>query len=434
MSIERGEPVLIGKGSTTRCLDENDIRAVVVQGFQQVDVRDKRVLVIIPDTTRTAPVPAMFRAFCEALVDPSSAPRDRKVAALDFIVALGTHSPLNDEALNRLLGISAEARAGAHAGIRLFNHRWNDPAALVKLGTIPADEIGELTGGLFRQDLDVTVNRLILDYDLLVICGPTFPHEIVGFSGGNKYFFPGISGPEVINFTHWLGAVITSPVLIGTKYTPVRAVIDRAASMISQPRLCFSLVVRGSDLMGLYAGAPEETYAAAADLASQLDIVWVERPFRQVLSVLPKIYDDLWAGVKGMGKVEPAVADGGEVIIYAPHITEFSYVHGKNIEPIGFHCLDYFQKQKDRFKHVPAGLLSWSTHLRGLGTYDEATGVEHGRVTVTLATGIPRERVERLNLCYRDPATINLEEWAGREQEGILLVRRAGEMLYRVKR
>ena len=56
-----------------------------------------------------------------------------------------------------------------------------------------------------------------------------FPHEVVGFSGGNKYLFPGIAGPEIINFTHWLGALITNYDVIGAGYTPVRAVIDRAA-------------------------------------------------------------------------------------------------------------------------------------------------------------------------------------------------------------
>ena len=66
---------------------------------------------------------------------------------------------------------------------------------------------------------------------------------MVGFSGGNKYFFPGISGAEVINFTHWLGAVMTNYVIIGTKHTPVRAVINRAAAMIERPKLCFSMVV-----------------------------------------------------------------------------------------------------------------------------------------------------------------------------------------------
>jgi nickel-dependent lactate racemase len=248
----------------------------------------------------------------------------------------------------------------------------------------------------------------------------------------HKYFFPGVSGPEVINFTHWLGAVITSQKMIGTKHTPVRQVIDRAASFIDVPRLCFSMVVKGHEnLVGLYFGSPEEAYEAAADLSARHHIVTVERPFRRVLSVMPEMYDDLWTAAKGMYKVEPAVADGGEVIIYAPHISEISYTHGKILDEIGYHVRDYFVQQWDRFRDYPWGVLAHSTHLKGEGTFDGA--VEQPRIRVTLATRIPRERCERVNLGYLDPDTVDVNEWEDREGEGKLLVKRAGEMLYRVR-
>jgi nickel-dependent lactate racemase len=109
-----------------------------------------------------------------------------------------------------------------------------------------------------REEVRVQVNARLLDYDHLIVVGPVFPHEIAGFSGGNKYFFPGVSGPDVINMTHWLGAVITNVKTIGIQKTPVRAVIDRAAAMISRPKSCFSLVVNGHhNLAGLYFGSPE---------------------------------------------------------------------------------------------------------------------------------------------------------------------------------
>ena len=87
--------------------------------------------------------------------------------------------------------------------------------------------------------MTVALNKLPLEYDHVLVCGPVFPHEVVGFSGGNKYLFPGIAGPEIIHFTHWLGAVITNYEIIGTKDTPVRAVIDRAAaSSTGRSRFC----------------------------------------------------------------------------------------------------------------------------------------------------------------------------------------------------
>jgi len=411
-----------GTGYTDRHLTEAEVHNLIAEALAQVDLAGKRVLVIIPDHTRTAPIPLFFRLFHQFL--------GGKVAALDYLVALGTHQPMSEEALNRLVGVTAEERARQYADVHIYNHEWADPATFTTIGVITEHETRALSNGMLSLDVPVRVNKMILDYDQLIICGPTFPHEVVGFSGGNKYFFPGIGGPEVINFTHWLGAVITSMEIIGTRHTPVRQVIDRAASFIDVPKLCFSLVVRDEELAGLFIGTPEEAYEHAADLSAKLHIIYVDKPFKRVLSVMPGMYDDLWTAAKGMYKLEPAIADGGEVIIYAPHITEVSYTHGRIIDQIGYHVRDYFLKQWERFKDYPWGVLAHSTHLRGIGTFEN--GVERPRIQVTLATGIPEERCRRINLGYLDPATIDIAEWEGREDEGILVVHKAGEMLYRV--
>ncbi len=414
--------MFIGTGYTDRFLTEAEVHNLIAEVLTQVDLAGKRVLVIIPDHTRTAPIPLFFRLFHEFLGE--------KVAALDYLVALGTHQPMSEEALNRLVGVTAEERARRYADVHIYNHEWADPATFTTIGVITEHETRALSNGMLSLDVPVRINKMILDYDQLIICGPTFPHEVVGFSGGNKYFFPGISGPEVINFTHWLGAVITSMEIIGTKHTPVRQAIDRAASFINVPKLCFSLVVCDEGLAGLFIGTPEEAYEHAADLSAKLHIIYVDKPFKRVLSVMPEMYDDLWTAAKGMYKLEPAIADGGEVIIYAPHITEVSYTHGRIIDQIGYHVRDYFLKQWERFKDYPWGVLAHSTHLRGIGTFEN--GVEKPRIQVTLATGIPEERCRRINLGYLDPATIDIAEWEGREDEGILVVHKAGEMLYRV--
>ncbi len=416
---------VIGRGSTSEYLDEGDVRSLMAGAFEEMDLDGRRVLIIVPDSTRTAPIPLFFRLFYEQL--------GGRVAALDYLVALGTHQPMSEEALDKLVGVSAEERRRDYAGVQVFNHRWDLPGTLMQVGTIPAAEIERLSNGLLAADVPVTLNRMIFDYDLLIVCGPVFPHEVVGFSGGNKYFFPGISGPEVINFTHWLGALITSYEIIGTKHTPVRAVINRAASFIDLPKLCFAQVVTYSGLAGLYIGSPEEAWEAAADLSAQVHVVYVDEPYRRVLSVMPEMYDDLWTAAKGMYKMEPAIADGGEVVIYAPHIDEISYTHGRVIDEVGYHVRDYFVKQWLRFKDYPWGVLAHSTHLRGMGSYDAETGEERPRIDVTLATGIPRQRCEKVNLGYLDPAAVDVSEWQGRKDEGILVVPKAGEMLYRVR-
>ena len=132
-----------------------------------------------------------------------------------------------------------------------------------------------------------------------------------------------------------------------------------------------------------------------------------------------------------MYKLEPVLADGGELIIYAPHITEVCVSHGKTIMEIGYHCRDYFLKQWEKFKDYPWGVLAHSTHVFGIGTYQN--DVEQPRAKVTLATGIPEPVCRKINLGYRDPKTIRPEDYANRQDEGVLLVPKAGEMLFQLK-
>jgi nickel-dependent lactate racemase len=413
----RSDPV-VGRGVDKGYLGLAEWQAIAREGLGRLPLDGRRVLVLIPDGTRTMPMAGLFQVLDEA-VGP-------RAAALDFLVALGTHSPMSDTQLSQLVGRPVvDGRAGER---RIFNHRWDDPASFATLGTIPAAEIEQLTGGRLSRDVTVALNRLPLDYDHVLVCGPVFPHEVVGFSGGTKYLFPGIAGPEIIHFTHWLGALITSYAIIGTKQTPVRAVIDRAARLLDRPMSLLAPVVFHEGLAGIFCGPVHETWSAAADLSSRRHIVWLEKPVRRVLSIMPAMYDDLWVAAKGMYKMEPAVADGGEVVIYAPHVTEVSHVHGKLLEQVGYHCKDYFLKQWDRFKEVPGGILAHSTHVKGLGSYDAATGVETPRIRVTLATGIPRERCERIDLGYLDPATVDPKAW--KQDPDTLVVPRAGEMLY----
>ncbi len=414
---------MIGQGFLQRTLTEEETRDILFRGFENARLQDQRVLIIIPDSTRSGPMPLMFRLIHEALGD--------KVKQLDFLIALGTHQPMSRQAILKHLGVTEAEMADQYANVRIFNHEWAQPGVFTTLGVITAQELSSLSDGLFSMDVPVRINRMVLDYDRLIVCGPVFPHEVVGFSGGNKYFFPGIGGSEIINVSHWLGAVLTSYAIIGIRETPVRALIDRAASLIPTPTMLVAEVVQGDDLHGLYVGEMRPTWEAAVALSAQLNIIWVDKPFKQVLSIMPTLYDDIWTAAKGMYKLEPVIADGGEVIIYAPHITEISYTHGKILDEIGYHVRDYFLKQWDKFKDYPWGVLAHSTHLKGMGTYED--GVEKPRIQVTLATGIPEERVRKVNLNYRDPATIHPEDFANREEEGILLVPHAGEMLYRLR-
>ena len=395
--------------------------------------RGQRVLILIPDHTRSLPLPFLFRALVDVLQDTSQ---------LDFMVALGTHPPLSGESINKLVGITAEERSGRFRHIGLFNHEWNSPLVLKSLGVMERDEIKQIAGESWHPSLpdevNIRINKAALEYDHIMILGPTFPHEVVGFSGGAKYLFPGISGAEMINATHWLGALAGVVRTIGIKETPVRAMIHAAAARLHTPLTLVALVVassrhdgEGKELSGLFIGDHLSAWGEAADQSSQRHIHWVDKPFQRVLSCAPLMYDELWTAAKAMYKLEPAVATGGEVVIYAPHLDTVSHVHGKYIYEIGYHILPYFLNRWEQFKHIPLGALAHSTHLRGSGVMEGE--IEKPNVDVILASKISREDCARLNLGYLDPAEIHLEEWQDKEDQGILFVARAGETLYRVK-
>ncbi len=406
-------------------LSEDAIRETLERGLAG-HFRGQRVLVLIPDHTRSLPLPFLFRELVRLLGD---------TAQLNFMVALGTHPALPRASMNRLVGISEEERTSVFSHIGLLNHAWDDPSALTTLGVMEDDEIRSIAGDHWHSSLprrvQIRLNRAAVEHDHVLILGPTFPHEVVGFSGGAKYLFPGISGSEMIDATHWLGALAGVVGTIGIKDTPVRTMIHAAARRLSTPVTLIALTVEGPGLSGLFIGDPESAWSAAADLSAQRHVRWCDTPFQRVLSCAPAMYDELWTGAKAMYKLEPAVALGGEVVIYAPHLDTVSHVHGKFIYDVGYHILPYFLADWDRFKHMPLGVLAHSTHLRGSGVMEG--DVERPNVRVTLASRISAEDCARLNLGYMDPDTVNVDEWRGREDEGVLLVPKAGEMLFRAK-
>jgi nickel-dependent lactate racemase len=409
---------------SNRLVTPDQVAEVVARACPADAYRGKRVLLIVPDGTRTAPVGLLFKTIHAAIGEVT-----RK---FDVMIALGTHQPMSERDICGRLEISPDECKTSYGRVGFFNHEWDNPAALKDIGTIPAGEIARLTDGLFAMDVPVEINRRVFDYDQVILVGPVFPHEVVGFSGGNKYLFPGVAGPRILNFFHWLGAVVTNPVIIGNKWTPVRRVVDRAGAMVQVPKLSFCMVVApDKTLAGLFAGTPEGAWDAASELSKQIHITYVDRPFKRVLSCCPPMYADVWTGGKAMYKLEPVLADGAELIIYAPHITEVSVTHGKTLLEIGYHCRDYFQKRWDTFKHYPWGVIAHSTHVRGLGTFEN--GVEKCRVQVTLATQIPDSVCRKINLGYHDPESIRREDFENREEEGVLLVPKAGEMLFQLK-
>jgi len=412
-------------GGVGEHLAPDQVHAFVRGQLASADLDGKRVCLVVPDGTRTCPLPLLMGAAHDAL-------RGR-AAAVTVLIALGTHQGMEEDQLARHLGFPPGTREHRYPGWTILNHESWDPATFTRLGTIGADRLTELTGGLMTEvDVPVRINRHVADADVVIVLGPVFPHEVVGFSGGNKYFFPGVSGPELINLSHWVGALITSAEMIGTRgVTPVRALINEAATLIPAERLALCLVVAsGTDTLHAVAfGSPEDAWAACAAISAETHVCYLEAPVKRVLSIMPEKYEDIWTAAKGFYKLEPIVADGGELIIYAPHITQVSVMHPQ-ITEIGYHNRDYFLGQWERFKDHAWGELAHSTHLRGQGTWDPERG-ERNRVTVTLATGIPEEVVRSVNLNYLDPATVDIA--AFQADPDTFVEPHAGEVLYRLR-
>ncbi len=405
------------------------VSPAAVQGFvldqlATADLAGRSVCVLVPDATRSAPMPLLLDAVHRALVG--------RVSRLTVLVALGTHAPMDDAALATHLGYPVGDLAGRYPGMTVRNHEWWLPSALTTVGAIDADQVAEISGGLLRLPVPVRLNRAVVEHDVVLVLGPVFPHEVVGFSGGNKYLVPGIAAAEVIDLSHWLGALITSREIIGTLgQTPVRELIDRAAALVPARRLALNVVVGSGthDVHAVTFGAPEPAWRAAAQVSARLHVRYLEQPVRRVVSVVAARYADIWTAAKGVYKAEPVVADGGQIILYAPHVHEFSQTHGAEIARVGYHCRDYFTAQWSRFADEPWGVLAHSTHVRGAGTYSAAAG-EQCRTTVTLATGIDEATVRAVGLDYLDPATV--DPAALGSDPDTLLIPNAGEILYRL--
>lgn len=405
-------------------LDPDEVRSFVRERLAEVDLDGRSLCVLVPDGTRSCPLPLLLEAIHQAVYD--------RVKKLTVLVALGTHAAMDEAQLAGHLGYAVGDLAGRYPGTTVRNHEWWDPNALVSVGSIDAERIAELSAGRLRQDVEVRLNRAIVEHDLTLIAGPVFPHEVVGFSGGNKYLFPGVAAQDIIDLSHWLGALITSADIIGTRgTTPVRALIDEAASLVPSDLLALCVVVASgsNDLHAAAFGEPREAWASAAEVSAETHVRYLDAPVRRVLSIIPPKYEDMWTGAKGFYKVEPVVADGGQVILYAPHIRELSVMHPE-IAMIGYHCRDYFLANWERYAHLRWGDLAHSTHLRGAGTYDEAGG-ERFRVQVTLATSIPEEVVRAANLDHIDPDEVDMA--ALREDPETLVIPNAGEVLYRLR-
>ena len=377
-----------------------------------------RVLGIIPDKTRT---------FSPLVVHELLAACQDRGLHLDFLIATGTHAAMTEAESAYFLKSAGHEELFRNATIA--NHSTG-AEHLISLGTLEASTVRDLSGGLLTEPIPVRVNRLTLEYDLLVVIGPVFPHEVIGMSGGWKYFFPGISGAELIDHSHWLGALLGISKVIGRSETPVRRLVEKAGEMVlaQRPVTCFSLVISPRGLHGLFHGDPVESHRAAARLSRDVNVVWTDRRFKRIVAQCPTKYDELWTGGKLAYKTQEVAQKGGQIVLHAPHLDLIAPQHPE-VEKIGYHCLDYFTGQWDRFKNTERSSLAHSTHVSGPGVYEGGVETLHARRV--LSSKVSAEHCASINLDYLPPDSIDFATHAPfGDDEDTLWVPQAGEQLY----
>jgi nickel-dependent lactate racemase len=415
---------VIGRGAANANLLVDDMRPIVEDALASVPA-GSRVLAVISDRTRDDNTPDLFPLISRVL-------SARGAIQLDALVAQGTHVAMND----------ADKRAKIGAGLstipllgKIFDHHWDRDSELTTLGTIGGEEIAAETGGLLRESVRIRLNAHLSPglYDVVLVIGATVPHEVAGFAGGAKYFFPGVAGPELTHLTHWLGALATIEKVIGRVETPTRHLIERAASFIPAPVIAFTSVSTRDDngftTRALFAGDLRATVRRAAAISQQVHVRYTGRRYKRVVALLDEHYDELWVGGKASYKLGSVIERGGELIIYAPQLSAISLTHGALIEKYGYAPLERVRDMVEGSDELRANLCV-AAHLAHVAYAGEKgdDGVVVPRYRITLAANLPQETCRRVNLGYMDMRTFDLRAYAN--DPDTLVVHNAGRDLY----
>ena len=409
-------------------LSSSTLTAIVHEALDAIQPGE-RVLAIIPDKTRDDNTDFLFPVAAEFLAQ-------RGVASFDVLVAQGTHPPMNEA--QKLAKIGSQRNGSNSFGGNVFDHRWNEPDELITLGELSASTVKALTGGLIEDAVPVSINKLLAPgvYDTALVFGATVPHEVAGFAGGAKYFFPGVAGPELTHTTHWLGALAEIENIIGRVETPTRRLIEAAADLIAARVISLNSVVsRDADgeliTYGLFAGDIKEAFRRAAEVSRGIHIRYTGRKYRTVVALLDPHYDEMWVGGKASYKLGAIVEDGGELIIYAPHLTKLSQTHGALIEKYGYAPLESVRDMLGASPELRENLCiaAHLAHVAYAGRTDEQGRIVP-RYRITMATGLDEETCRRVNLGYLDHRTLDVGAMSSRSNT--LVVKDAGRDLYSV--
>ena len=293
-------------------LSPDDIKTNVTEILENLGLR-RRVLLLPPDYTRLHSHAGQITA--EVWKHYGS-------AVTDVMPATGTHRPMTSTEISRMF-------PGVPAGL-FRDHDWR--GRLNEVGSLPADFLTETAGFEIAEDLPVMINPLAADggHDLILSIGQVVPHEVIGMANHSKNIFVGLGGEQIINRSHYIGAVYGMERIMGLTDTPVRRVLNYAAENYTDhlPIVYIQTVVSADGngiprLRGMFAGDGLECFEKAAELSRSLNINHLERKPRRVVVELPAGTESLWLGNKAVYRSRTAIEDDGELIVIAPGICRF---------------------------------------------------------------------------------------------------------------
>jgi nickel-dependent lactate racemase len=420
-------PPLVGEGSSSAALGADAFRQIAKDALRSIP-RGARVLAVVSDRTRDDNTDLLFPIVSQELARLGA-------SRFDALIAQGTHPPMRAEHKREKIGAGL---AEIPLLGEIFDHHWDRSSELTTIGTLAQADVREVTGGLIDEPVPVTLNARLAPgvYDAVIVMGATVPHEVAGFAGGAKYFFPGVAGPELTHRTHWLGALATIERVIGRIETPTRRMIEAAAGFVTAPVIAFTSVStrRGGALRthALFAGDLRETVRRAAAVSGQVHVRYTGRRYRRVVALLDRHYDELWVGGKASYKLGSVIETGGELIIYAPHLTQISETHGRLIEKYGYAPLEQVREMVEASDELRANLCI-AAHLAhvSFAGHRDALGNIGPRYRITMATGIDEATCRKVNLGYLDHRTFDVKQYAG--DPDTLVVEDAGRDLYLVE-
>ena len=307
----------IAHGGKASIITTEEKRALLQEALLKLGGIPKKILVIPPDITRLHSNAGELTCILYELWDAANG------TTFDILPAIGTHAPMTEPQIAEMYGDLSKATYHVH--------HWR--TGLYHFGEVPSEFIHEVSEGKLDYSIPVAVNRHLVegDYELIISVGQVIPHEVIGIANGFKNVLVGAGGVEMINKSHFLGAVDGMERLMGRTDTSVRRVLNYAHThYLKQLGIVYVMSVMDVDtnsnriMRGLYIGDDARTFETAAELSRNVNMTFLDEPLEKVVVHLdPREFRSTWLGNKAIYRTRMAMADDGELVIIAPGLREF---------------------------------------------------------------------------------------------------------------